>query len=709
MDFGRGILPLLREHCIECHGPSQQMRGLRLDRRRDALPNRVGANGARIVPGDSARSLLYRRIAGEQSGPRMPPGGALPEAKIKLLQAWIDQGAEWPDELSGDRNARAADAAVEKMRIALREGDRAAFQRLVKASPRSVNAKGRDGWTPLMYAALYGSAGDCRLLLSRGAELNARNDAGAAALMYAVEDAAKTKLLLENGADPNLRSGEGRTALLIAVANAGAYPVVKLLLERGAEAKALLPDGRGALALAAGSPDARVFRLLLEHGAPRPVPLSAVLSMGCQECFDTLLPHAAPQDLNAALRGATVRGNLPAIRLLLERGAQATPALLQSAALSAEPIPADVIRTFLSRGADPNQKTSFGLTTLEFARRQGNESLVKVLVDAGVRGESPAAPGPRPKPAASVRAAVERAIPPLQRCDVAFLERAGCVSCHNNSLTAMTVNLARAMGFRVNEEIASSQLKKIAAFLEDNAERALESEGIPGGIDTVSYILLGMAVEKYPSDAITDVWARYAKNTQSPDGRFQCRTVRPPLEASDFQVTAAAVRSLVAYAPKSQLLEYRQAVERAVRWLERGEPSSTEDHAFQILGLKWGGGSRDAIRKSASRLLALQRADGGWGQIPPLASDAYATGQALVALRESGLAAPGDERYQRGVRFLVNSQMEDGSWLVRTRAPSFQPYFDSDFPHGHDQFISAAATNWAVMALLPAADSKPAR
>jgi hypothetical protein len=47
--------------------------------------------------------------------------------------------------------------------------------------------------------------------------------------------------------------------------------------------------------------------------------------------------------------------------------------------------------------------------------------------------------------------------------------------------------------------------------------------------------------------------------------------------------------------------------------------------------------------------------------------------------------------------------MEDGSWLVRTRSPSFQPYFDSDFPHGYDQFISAAASNWAVMALLPVA------
>ena len=644
VDFGRDIQSLFREHCLECHGPSQQMKGLRLDRRRDALPNRVGANGARIVPGESARSVLFQRLTGTQSGPQMPPAGALPEQKIRLVQSWIDQGAVWPDELSGDRSSTPADVTVENMRTAMREGRPRELRRLLQASPKSVNAKGQDGWTPLMYAALYGTVENIGLLLDRGAVVNSRNDAGGTALMYAVDDVAKTKLLLERGADPNLLSGEGRTALLIAIVQSGSYPVVKLLLQKGADATVRLPDGSGALTLAITSADPRMLKLLLDQGITRPLPLSAAISVGCLECFEMMLRYAEPSDLKAALHGATITGNLRVINMLLERGAQAPPTILQVAALSPTTIPAATIRTFLSRGADPSRKTSFGLTTLEFAKRQGNDGLVKILMEAGIREESPVPVIPQPKAAGSVRAAVEKAIPLLQRSDVAFLDRAGCVSCHNNSLTAMTVAEARFRGFRVDEEIASGQLKRIATFLQDNSERGLENEGIPGGIDTVSYVLLGMAAEKYPGDVITDVWARYAKNTQSGDGRFMCRTMRPPLEASDLQVTAATIRSLLAYAPKSHQTDYRRAVDRAIRWLEQAEPTSTEDHVFQILGLTWGGGSRETIQKAASRLLALQRSDDGWGQIPPLVSDAYATGQALVTLRESEITAPADQQ-----------------------------------------------------------------
>jgi hypothetical protein len=36
---------------------------------------------------------------------------------------------------------------------------------------------------------------------------------------------------------------------------------------------------------------------------------------------------------------------------------------------------------------------------------------------------------------------------------------------------------------------------------------------------------------------------------------------------------------------------------------------------------------------------------------------------------------------------------------VKTRALRIQPHFESGFPYGLDQFISAAATNWATRAL----------
>jgi len=76
-------------------------------------------------------------------------------------------------------------------------------------------------------------------------------------------------------------------------------------------------------------------------------------------------------------------------------------------------------------------------------------------------------------------------------------------------------------------------------------------------------------------------------------------------------------------------------------------------------------------------LVSLQRADGGWAQIPSLGSDAYSTGSALVALHEAGISVT-SKTYRRGVQYL---------------------------------YISAAGTNWATQALAlatsSAADSKP--
>jgi hypothetical protein len=70
-----------------------------------------------------------------------------------------------------------------------------------------------------------------------------------------------------------------------------------------------------------------------------------------------------------------------------------------------------------------------------------------------------------------------------------------------------------------------------------------------------------------------------------------------------------------------------------------------------------------------------------------------------VALKQAGALSVTDAAYKGGIEYLLKTQFEDGSWYVKSRAIPIQPFFESGFPHGQDQWISAAASNWAAMAL----------
>lgn len=58
-----------------------------------------------------------------------------------------------------------------------------------------------------------------------------------------------------------------------------------------------------------------------------------------------------------------------------------------------------------------------------------------------------------------------------------------------------------------------------------------------------------------------------------------------------------------------------------------------------------------------------------------------------------------DPASRRAVEYLMRTRHADGSWHVASRATKLQPYFQNGFPYEHDQWISAAATAWAVTAL----------
>jgi hypothetical protein len=154
------------------------------------------------------------------------------------------------------------------------------------------------------------------------------------------------------------------------------------------------------------------------------------------------------------------------------------------------------------------------------------------------------------------------------------------------------------------------------------------------------------------------------------------------------------------YAPAAQRADYGGRVHAAGAWLASAQASTNEDRTFRLLGLAWAGASRAAIADAVRELRATQRADGGWAQIDTLDADAYATGQALVALQMAGGVPTGDPAYQRGVAYLRKTQHDDGSWMVKARTVALQPQFDSGFPGGRDQWISAAGTAWAAMALV---------
>lgn len=296
------------------------------------------------------------------------------------------------------------------------------------------------------------------------------------------------------------------------------------------------------------------------------------------------------------------------------------------------------------------------------------------------------------------REAVQKSLPLMQKVGPKFWFGAGCISCHNNTLPDMAVTIARERGFAVNETAAKAATKLDADILETRRERLLEALPPGGGQNTMGSLLFSLSVQGFPRDEAMEAGARFLKILQSPDGSWPVLNHRPPLVASTMTLTAFSIRALQAYAPESLKTNYDESVSKAVAWVAQTEPRVTEEYAFKIFGLAWGHGPHGAIDQTAAILQRQQRADGGWSQLPALESDAYATGQALVALQTAGMETT-DPVYKRGVEFLIRTQSADGSWHVKTRSEPSQIYFEAGYPYGVDQFISSAGGSWATAAL----------
>jgi ankyrin repeat protein len=625
------------------------------------------------------------------------------------------------------------------------------LRQLRAALEGGASAKARDaqGNTPLLLAAAYGDAACLQLLLDHGAQVNATNTAGSTALLRAAGDFEKLSLLVQRGADVNARSALGNTPLMLASRPADSHRAVELLLTHGADAKATNHFGATALMAAAAGGDEQTVRLLIKHGADA-----------------NALPGSGPADFifggaRSPLMWAAYRGDTAILQLLVDAGADVngessigTP-LSQAAwanrteaarwlmdhgarvnqvshhdgytplhwAASSEGADDALVKLLLQRGGDPNAEGGTHIdafmdvpqTPLMLARRRGETPILKTLLSAGATNETPdrlrkLMPPARELPAqidaAIVRAALNRAVPPLQETAIiskeSFRNHAShqdCTSCHQQYLPLAAIGLARQQKANVDAAAAEKLVKMVSAGEFRNHEADWVALFHPDPVFTKGYALFGYANAGLAADEFTDSAVHHLAAIQGEDGRWFNNLPRPPLQTDDLGATALAIHALQKYPLPGRRAEFKQRVERARRWLAKVKPEHTEGRVYQLLGLAWAGESPDKLQPLVQGILAEQRPDGGWAQLPALSSDALATGQAMYALRvATGLknAAPAMDRARR---FLLTSQLADGTWYVRRRTFPFQPTMQSGFPHGRDSWISAAATSWAVMAL----------
>jgi hypothetical protein len=310
----------------------------------------------------------------------------------------------------------------------------------------------------------------------------------------------------------------------------------------------------------------------------------------------------------------------------------------------------------------------------------------------------------------AIKAAVDKALPVLLKGAQGHIDKKSCFACHNQAQPVLAFTTAQQHGFSIKSEDIKAQMEHIAEFLESNRENYSKGRGQGGQADTASYALWTLELGGWQADATTAAVAEYLLLFNMDLDHWKSGSNRPPSEASPFTVTYLAIRGLKKWGTVEQKERIAQRVEAARAWLVKTPAKDTEDRVFRLLALESAGAEAEDLAAAAKELADTQRKDGGWSQLDSLDSDAYATGSALVALHLAGALPTGDGAYQRGLVFLLKDQLEDGSWKVASRSKPFQPYYETGFPHGKNQFISAAASGWAVTALAlacaPAAKSK---
>ncbi len=587
----------------------------------------------------------------------------------------------------------------------------------------SANFRSSDGTTLLMYAALHGDAEGVRILLESGADPNATNHHGATALIWGAADIEKARLLVERGANVNAKTKGGATPLTAAAAHTEGADSLAFLLKAGADNSISVGHP---LLFAARVGNLESVRILLEQRAKQPgtapSPYQTIVNAAQKGHWD-IATYLLEQDgrgkptqeeLSKILRIALRYPDTQIARKLLDLGTSVSEVKLFDGAYSDIEDDDGIITLLIERGANVHAKGFRGYTALDFARLRGHRKTERILAGAGVKSKGKLKQIDIPQnnihltpinQDAVISNSVTKSLDLLLSSSDHFLKsRESCTSCHHQDLPAVAASIAQSRGIIVRRNsLDLINFKKVAEWeLDEFYDRDQIS---PDPSKDLGYLLWGRAAQGLPANPLTKAAVWYLAGRQLADGQWrQGLFSRMPLQDGAHMATALVIQAFRMYPLEGREAELSERIVRARRWLEKTPAQILTHQAFRLLGLAWADADPSVLQHGIEELIKTQKPDGGWAQLVNLESDAWATGLTLLSVQAAGLETT-HAAYRHGMEFLLSTQFEDGSWFVRTRSSPVQPHFDSHFPFGWDQWISAAGTALASASLALALDT----
>jgi hypothetical protein len=292
-----------------------------------------------------------------------------------------------------------------------------------------------------------------------------------------------------------------------------------------------------------------------------------------------------------------------------------------------------------------------------------------------------------------VRAAVERALPFLEKEGVKWHTDNNCLSCHHIPFMTWTHLEAGKRGFPVDQ----TRLKEWIGWCVQWAEPK-------GGDDVLAELLLML-----PREAITDATAQ-KKFESLPatilskqkfdahwDASGQFRGEQWPSREADEVTTMLMLLGLST--PWADTAKTAAVREKANVWLNEGaDPQATRTLTMRLLFDHYLG-DHSKKEELTRTLLSQQKPDGGWSwKMSNSGSDPLATGEALYVLSVIGAPTWTAADRQRTVDCLLKTQLEDGSWHQDHKRISSK--IRKDAKPRVDTIYSYFATGWATMGLL---------